>query len=153
MSAGGVPVAQGEGSWCCPHVGPSALGPCRRGLGSIKGISHLLAVDGPPMQRSRHISVPPKPLTKMGFDEVSAQQVSPCLPSISPSPPAAPCHHGVQPSPCPHSDVPPTPWGSPLPPQIFLINLVRRPDRRQRMLASLQELEIAARVVDAVDGR
>nr|XP_027326948.2 inactive glycosyltransferase 25 family member 3 [Anas platyrhynchos] len=61
-------------------------------------------VDGPPMQRSRHISVPPKPLTKMGFDE------------------------------------------------IFLINLVRRPDRRQRMLASLQELEIAARVVDAVDG-
>lgn len=146
-------MAQGEGSWCCPHVGPSALGPCWRGLGSIKGISHLLAVDGPPMQRSRYISVPPKPLTKMGFDEVSAQQVSPCLPSISPSPCAAPCHHGVQPSPCPHSDVPPTPWGSPLPPQIFLINLVRRPDRRQRMLASLQELEIAARVVDAVDGR
>nr|XP_047911812.1 inactive glycosyltransferase 25 family member 3 isoform X2 [Anser cygnoides] len=61
-------------------------------------------VDGPPMQRSMHISVPPKPLTKMGFDE------------------------------------------------IFLINLVRRPDRRQRMLASLRELEIAARVVDAVDG-
>ncbi|XP_064324435.1 inactive glycosyltransferase 25 family member 3 isoform X3 [Phalacrocorax carbo] len=61
-------------------------------------------VDGPPMQRSRHISLLPKPLTKMGFDEV------------------------------------------------FLINLVRRPDRRQRMLASLQELEIAPRVVDAVDG-
>ncbi|XP_074911781.1 inactive glycosyltransferase 25 family member 3 isoform X3 [Buteo buteo] len=61
-------------------------------------------VDGPPMQRSRHISLLPKPLTKMGFDE------------------------------------------------IFLINLVRRPDRRQRMLASLQELEIAPRVVDAVDG-
>ncbi|XP_052523306.1 inactive glycosyltransferase 25 family member 3 isoform X1 [Tympanuchus pallidicinctus] len=61
-------------------------------------------VDGPPMQRSRHISVPPKPLTKLGFDE------------------------------------------------IFLINLVRRPDRRRRMLESLQELEIAARVVDAVDG-
>ncbi|XP_029856746.1 inactive glycosyltransferase 25 family member 3 isoform X3 [Aquila chrysaetos chrysaetos] len=61
-------------------------------------------VDGPPMQRSRHISLLPKPLTKMGFDE------------------------------------------------IFLINLVRRPDRRQRMLASLRELEIAPRVVDAVDG-
>ncbi|XP_066418825.1 inactive glycosyltransferase 25 family member 3 isoform X3 [Molothrus aeneus] len=61
-------------------------------------------VDGPPMQRSRHISLLPRPLTKMGFDE------------------------------------------------IFLINLVRRPDRRQRMLASLQELEIIPRVVDAVDG-
>ncbi|NXK04542.1 GT253 glycosyltransferase, partial [Herpetotheres cachinnans] len=61
-------------------------------------------VDGPPMQRSRHISFLPKPLTKMGFDE------------------------------------------------IFLINLVRRPDRRRRMLASLQELEIAPRVMDAVDG-
>jgi len=43
--------------------------------------------------------------------------------------------------------------GSPLAPQIFLINLVRRPDRRQRMLASLQELEVVPRVVDAVDGR
>uniref|UniRef100_A0A8B9S947 Cerebral endothelial cell adhesion molecule n=1 Tax=Apteryx owenii TaxID=8824 RepID=A0A8B9S947_APTOW len=62
-------------------------------------------VDGPPMQRSRHISLLPKPLTKMGFDE------------------------------------------------IFLINLVRRPDRRRRMLDSLRELEIAPRVVDAVDGR
>ncbi|NXE46432.1 GT253 glycosyltransferase, partial [Casuarius casuarius] len=61
-------------------------------------------VDGPPMQRSRHISLLPKPLTKMGFDE------------------------------------------------IFLINLVRRPDRRRRMLDSLRELEIAPRVVDAVDG-
>ncbi|XP_072739522.1 inactive glycosyltransferase 25 family member 3 isoform X2 [Ciconia boyciana] len=61
-------------------------------------------VDGPPMQRSRHISLLPKPLTKMGFDE------------------------------------------------IFLINLLRRPDRRQRMLASLRELEIAPQVVDAVDG-
>ncbi|XP_030913107.1 inactive glycosyltransferase 25 family member 3 isoform X3 [Geospiza fortis] len=60
-------------------------------------------VDGPPMQRSRHISLLPRPLKKMGFDE------------------------------------------------IFLINLVRRPDRRQRMLASLQELEIIPRVVDAVD--
>ena len=46
------------------------------------------------------------------------------------------------------------PWrGSPLPLQIFLINLVRRPDRRRRMLESLQELEIAPRVMDAVDGR
>ncbi|XP_008941371.1 PREDICTED: probable inactive glycosyltransferase 25 family member 3, partial [Merops nubicus] len=27
------------------------------------------SLDGPPMQRSRHISLLPKPLTKMGFDE------------------------------------------------------------------------------------
>ncbi|NXD12232.1 GT253 glycosyltransferase, partial [Nothocercus nigrocapillus] len=30
-------------------------------------------VDGPPMQRSSHISLLPKPLTKMGFNEVSAR--------------------------------------------------------------------------------
>ncbi|XP_069465242.1 inactive glycosyltransferase 25 family member 3 [Ambystoma mexicanum] len=37
--------------------------------------------------------------------------------------------------------------------EVFLINLLRRPDRRQRMLSSLYELEIGCRVVDAVDGR
>ncbi|XP_010135963.1 PREDICTED: probable inactive glycosyltransferase 25 family member 3, partial [Buceros rhinoceros silvestris] len=36
-------------------------------------------VDGPPMQRSRHISLLPKPLTKMGFDEVSVQWTHPTL--------------------------------------------------------------------------
>uniref|UniRef100_A0A3P8SEZ9 Cerebral endothelial cell adhesion molecule n=1 Tax=Amphiprion percula TaxID=161767 RepID=A0A3P8SEZ9_AMPPE len=36
--------------------------------------------------------------------------------------------------------------------QIFLINLRRRPDRRDRMLFSLNELEIDVKVVDAVDG-
>ncbi|XP_074871269.1 inactive glycosyltransferase 25 family member 3 [Carettochelys insculpta] len=61
-------------------------------------------VDGPPMYPSEHVSLRPKHLGKMGFDE------------------------------------------------IFLINLVRRPDRRQRMLSSLYELEIDALVVDAVDG-
>ncbi|XP_007434118.1 inactive glycosyltransferase 25 family member 3 [Python bivittatus] len=61
-------------------------------------------VDGPPMVRSRHIYVPPKRPTKIGFDEV------------------------------------------------FLINLARRPDRRQRMLDALFELEIDPLVVDAVDG-
>ncbi|XP_063172246.1 inactive glycosyltransferase 25 family member 3 [Candoia aspera] len=61
-------------------------------------------VDGPPMVRSRHIYVPPKLPTKIGFDEV------------------------------------------------FLINLARRPDRRQRMLDALFELEIDPLVVDAVDG-
>uniref|UniRef100_A0A3B4T3J2 Cerebral endothelial cell adhesion molecule n=1 Tax=Seriola dumerili TaxID=41447 RepID=A0A3B4T3J2_SERDU len=35
---------------------------------------------------------------------------------------------------------------------IYLINLRRRPDRRDRMLFSLNELEIDVKVVDAVDG-
>ncbi|XP_015686197.1 probable inactive glycosyltransferase 25 family member 3, partial [Protobothrops mucrosquamatus] len=61
--------------------------------------------DGPPMSRSRHLHVPPKHPTKIGFDEV------------------------------------------------FLINLARRPDRRQRMLEALFELEIDPLVVDAIDGR
>ncbi|XP_039177504.1 inactive glycosyltransferase 25 family member 3 isoform X2 [Crotalus tigris] len=62
-------------------------------------------VDGPPMSRSRHLHVPPKHPTKIGFDEV------------------------------------------------FLINLARRPDRRQRMLEALYELEIDPLLVDAIDGR
>ncbi|XP_006024361.1 inactive glycosyltransferase 25 family member 3 [Alligator sinensis] len=36
--------------------------------------------------------------------------------------------------------------------EIFLINLARRPDRRQRMLSSLLELEVEPLVVEAVDG-
>ncbi|KAG7242503.1 hypothetical protein INR49_020547, partial [Caranx melampygus] len=36
--------------------------------------------------------------------------------------------------------------------EIYLINLRRRPDRRDRMLFSLNELEIDVKVVDAVDG-
>ncbi|XP_028826890.1 probable inactive glycosyltransferase 25 family member 3 isoform X1 [Denticeps clupeoides] len=36
--------------------------------------------------------------------------------------------------------------------EIYLINLRRRPDRRERMLWSLYEMEINAKVVDAVDG-
>ncbi|XP_041915916.1 probable inactive glycosyltransferase 25 family member 3 [Alosa sapidissima] len=36
--------------------------------------------------------------------------------------------------------------------EIYLINLQRRPERRERMLWSLYELEINAKVVDAVDG-
>lgn len=39
------------------------------------------------------------------------------------------------------------------PRQIYLINLRRRPDRRQRMLLSLNELEVDVKVVDAVDGK
>ncbi|XP_071980637.1 inactive glycosyltransferase 25 family member 3 isoform X2 [Engystomops pustulosus] len=37
--------------------------------------------------------------------------------------------------------------------EIFLINLLRRPERRERMLRSLYEQEISCRVLDAVDGR
>uniref|UniRef100_A0A671WXX3 Cerebral endothelial cell adhesion molecule n=1 Tax=Sparus aurata TaxID=8175 RepID=A0A671WXX3_SPAAU len=36
--------------------------------------------------------------------------------------------------------------------EIYLVNLRRRPDRRDRMLFSLNELEIDVKVVDAVDG-
>ncbi|XP_064147439.1 inactive glycosyltransferase 25 family member 3 isoform X2 [Loxodonta africana] len=37
--------------------------------------------------------------------------------------------------------------------EVFVISLARRPDRRERMLNSLWEMEIAGQVVDAVDGR
>lgn len=37
--------------------------------------------------------------------------------------------------------------------QIYLINLRRRLDRRDRMLFSLNELEVDVKVVDAVDGK
>ncbi|XP_053551653.1 inactive glycosyltransferase 25 family member 3 [Bombina bombina] len=36
--------------------------------------------------------------------------------------------------------------------EIFLINLLRRPERREQMLRSLYEQEISCRVLDAVDG-
>lgn len=37
--------------------------------------------------------------------------------------------------------------------EVFVISLARRPDRRERMLSSLWEMEISGRVVEAVDGR
>ena len=37
--------------------------------------------------------------------------------------------------------------------QIYMINLARRPDRRKRMLMSLQELGLLANEQDAVDGK
>ncbi|XP_015682890.1 probable inactive glycosyltransferase 25 family member 3 [Protobothrops mucrosquamatus] len=73
--------------------------------GFLSCLFFSLAVDGPPMSRSKHLHVPPKHPTKIGFDEV------------------------------------------------FLINLARRPDRRERMLEALFELEIDPLVVDAIDGR
>lgn len=38
-------------------------------------------------------------------------------------------------------------------PQVFMINLKRRQDRRERMLRALEEQEIACRLVEAVDGK
>lgn len=37
--------------------------------------------------------------------------------------------------------------------QIFMINLKRRKDRRDRMLRTLYEQEIAIKIVEAVDGK
>lgn len=37
--------------------------------------------------------------------------------------------------------------------KIYMINLVRRPDRRERMLQCFHELGLDVNVVDAVDGR
>ncbi|KAM9067583.1 inactive glycosyltransferase 25 family member 3 [Sarcophilus harrisii] len=37
--------------------------------------------------------------------------------------------------------------------EVFVISLARRPERRERMLSSLWEMEIAGRVLEAVDGR
>lgn len=37
--------------------------------------------------------------------------------------------------------------------QVFMINLVRRSDRRERMLRTLHEQEISCKVVAAVDGK
>uniref|UniRef100_A0A8C6T084 procollagen galactosyltransferase n=1 Tax=Neogobius melanostomus TaxID=47308 RepID=A0A8C6T084_9GOBI len=37
--------------------------------------------------------------------------------------------------------------------EVFMINLLRRPDRRERMLQTLHEQELSCKVVDAVDGK
>lgn len=36
---------------------------------------------------------------------------------------------------------------------VYMINLLRRPERRQRMLSNFDELGITAEIIDAVDGR
>lgn len=40
-----------------------------------------------------------------------------------------------------------------IPLQIFMINLKRREDRRDRMLRTLYEQEIEVKIVEAVDGK
>ena len=37
--------------------------------------------------------------------------------------------------------------------QVFMINLKKRTDRRDRMLRTLYEQEIASKVIEAVDGK
>ncbi|VDI31941.1 collagen beta-1,O-galactosyltransferase [Mytilus galloprovincialis] len=37
--------------------------------------------------------------------------------------------------------------------QVYMINLLRRPERRQRMLDAFKELGIQAKIIDAVDGK
>ena len=37
--------------------------------------------------------------------------------------------------------------------QVFMINLKKRTDRRERMLRTLYEQEIASKVIEAVDGK
>lgn len=85
---------QGPGGVPHPRGGRSCW-PCflARGIWApLKG-SCLSTVDGPPMQRSRHISFLPKPLTKMGFDEVSVQWTRLC-PHVHPSVHGN-AHHGL----------------------------------------------------------
>lgn len=91
----------------------------------------LLPVKHPPVENSRFIPAPTKTPDKMGFDEVGA----------------APGWGGAG-------------WRTqvgirdPLSSaQVFMINLRRRQDRRARMLRALEEQEIEARLVEAVDGK
>lgn len=106
-----------------------------RGLGVAADGVPSSAVDGPPMWASAHVSRPPKRPSKMGFDEVwsacSACRIVGGFRGLHPSTQTPIIYF----------------------PQVFVISLARRPERRQRMLSSLWEMEIAARVVDAVDGR
>lgn len=105
-----------------------------RGLGAAPDVVPSSAVDGPPMWASAHVSRPPKRPSKMGFDEVRSA--------------CSACRIGVFKGLHPSTLTPIIYF-----PQVFVISLARRPERRQRMLSSLWEMEIAARVVDAVDGR
>lgn len=95
----------------------------------------------PPAEPSRYLSVPPKSPDKMGFDEVRGPGPPP-PPPTPPSPRMAPLS---------------TQGGASLHccllPQVFMINLKRRADRRERMLRTLHEQEIACKVVEAVDGK
>ena len=73
--------------------------------------------------------------------------------SLIPDAPEAPSTHNF---PSSHAVRPTATCSLPSAPcllQVFVISLARRPDRRERMLTSLWEMEVSGRVVDAVDGR
>lgn len=102
-------------------------------------------VDGPPMYPSRFVHMFPKQRDLMGFDEVRTTEKAYCFIITV-------CFlffclifvcllikNSI--------------WRSSFCPQIYLINLRRRSDRRDRMLFSLNELEVDVKVVDAVDGK
>lgn len=84
------------------------------------------------MELSRFISAPTKTPDKMGFDEVGWLPWGRWGPR---TPVPGPQRGGVR------------------VPQVFMINLQRRKDRRERMLRALWEQEIKCRLVDAVDGK
>lgn len=85
----------------------------------------------PPAEPSKFISVPTKTPDKMGFDEVSW-----AFPGG--------WGRGGDASGGSYQSF----WL-----QVFMINLKRRQDRRERMLRALQEQEIECRLVEAVDGK
>ena len=92
-------------------------------------------VKHPPAEPSRFISAPTKTLDKMGFDEVSWAFPGGGAGAGGPLFAGADLAGGL-------SGV-----------QVFMINLRRRQDRRERMLRALQAQEIECRLVEAVDGK
>lgn len=92
------------------------------------------AVKHPPAEPSRFVSVPTKTADKMGFDEVGQAFWS--------------GGRGAQGGGLGAGETD----GSSVP-QVFMINLKRRQDRRERMLQALQAQEIECLLVEAVDGK
>ncbi|KPP70111.1 procollagen galactosyltransferase 1-like [Scleropages formosus] len=92
----------------------------------------------PPLEPSSFISLPPKHPDKMGFDEGNGFSRSRAR--LASSAPTAALSLTLSVT-------------RTCPPQIFMINLQRRPHRRQRMLSSLYEQEISCKMVNAMDGR
>lgn len=103
--------------------------------GSSNALASLCpTVKHPPAEPSRFISVPTKTADKMGFDEVGQA-----------------FWNGGRGTRGGGLRTGETDGGSM--PQVFMINLQRRQDRRERMLQALQAQEIECRLVEAVDGK
>lgn len=95
----------------------------------------FLKVKNPPLEPSSLLSLPPKQPNKIGFDEVHTLS---CMHTWKRTLLPAARVRGVFSFVCT---------------QVFMINLVRRSDRRERMLRSLYEQELSCKVVAAVDGK